>query len=874
MVNNLAQIEELFHQALSYDPEERRAYLENACHGDTVMRREVESLVAAYNSNSGLLDQTAVTLAMKVIRSRDDDSMIGEQVGFYRILNCLGRGGMGTVYLAEDLRLNRKVALKFLSTEFISDSWAKRQLIREAQAVAMLDHPNICAVYGFEEIGDYSFIVMQYIGGATLADIIRKNGLNSSQIIPLAQQIVSALGNAHAHGIIHRDIKPKNIMVTSAGQVKVLDFGLAKTIPKNLEDATESISQLSRDGLLVGTVAYMSPEQLRGEKVDYRSDIFSTGTVLYEMVCGRNPFAQDVDSRKTKSNAEIISSIMSEEPVSLRQSSVTCSREFDRIVTKCLRKNRNERYQSAAELLIDVENMQKGITSPTPVTSYLSVRFAAAAALLLLAAFVGVGIYRAWSRGHTVGVLAITCDEKTVGSQCVGPQISEGLAKTLSQRTGLRVASSQVTPSLYGPNAVSPRKAGSQLDADLVMYGNITRGNLGQILTIRVQRVADEAEVWQRSYALNPDKLLILEKRISLETAFQLQLPTNEDDKQLFELLAADDNHPTDAYTHYLLGKKYWTLRDGENIKTAIDHFRQATELDPSYAEAYAGIADCYVLLKSVAFGSLAGPDAMVRAKWAAKQALQFGNNLAESHNAYGLVLMKADWDWENAEKEFQKAIAINPDYEPAHSNYSSLLAVTGRFDEALRESEQAMNLEPFSGATIMNYCRTQYQSGRFNEADKCLDRLAVDQPNLSSGKYMHGIVYIALGRLQDATKIYEEIYAKDKAYGGAMLGYVYGLAGRQANAQQVLNEMQDYQKQHYLPDQELGIIYLGMNDLEHAFPLFRKAVEEKYPPAQSYFFSPSWDRLRADPRFPELAKEAGLSYRPPGSSPASTSGK
>ena len=272
--SNLAQIEELFHQALSYDPNERRAYLEDACHGDPVIRREVESLVAAYDSNSGLLDQTAVTLAMKVIGSRDEDSMIGQRVGFYRILSCLGRGGMGTVYLAEDLRLNRKVALKFISTEFISDGWAKRQLIREAQAVAMLDHPNICAVYGFEETDDYSFIVMQFIDGETLADMIRNRSLIGNQIIPLAQQIVSALSDAHAHGIIHRDIKPKNIMVTQTGQVKVLDFGLAKTVPKNLEDATESISQLSRNGLLVGTVAYMSPEQLRGKDLDPRTDLF------------------------------------------------------------------------------------------------------------------------------------------------------------------------------------------------------------------------------------------------------------------------------------------------------------------------------------------------------------------------------------------------------------------------------------------------------------------------------------------------------------------------------------------------------------------------------------------------------------------------
>jgi tetratricopeptide (TPR) repeat protein len=457
----------------------------------------------------------------------------------------------------------------------------------------------------------------------------------------------------------------------------------------------------------------------------------------------------------------------------------------------------------------------------------------------------------------------------------MGPAMTEGLVRTLSRRNGLRVKSSQVTPSLFGPNAASPQKAGRDLNADLVMFGKISQGQQGTIFTVRVERVTDGVRIWENSYPLNPNKVSTLQQRVSLETAVELQLPTNDDDKTVFELVAADENRNTEAYKLYLQGRKAWTLRDGENIKLAIDDFRRATELDPTFAEAYAGIADCYVLMKSVAFGSLAGPDAIPRAEWAAREALKFGDNLAESHNAYGSVLLKGYWDWEKAEKEFQKAIAINPDYQPAHLNYSHLLAITGRMEEALKESELAVKGDPFSGAAIMNYCRTQYQARQFDQANACLDRLAQDQPNMAGGKYMHGIVYIALGRIQEATQIYEEIYSKDKAYGGAMLGYAYGLAGRRADAERILNEMQEYQKQHYLPDQELGIIYLGMNDLDHAFPLLRKAVAEKYPPAQAFFFSPSFERLRADPRFPELAKEVRLPFQPPGSSAAvSTSGK
>ncbi len=867
MAVDLRKLEEIFHVAVSVEPDSRADYLDTACEKNDELRHEVESLVAAYESSDDLLDENAVTMAMKLIGSKSTDSMIGQEIGPYKILSALGQGGMGSVYLAQDSRLDRKVALKFLSGDFVADNWAKRQLIKEAQAVARLDHANICAVYGFDEIGDHSFIVMQYIEGQTLADLIRTRSLKPEQIVPLAQQIVSALAEAHAHGIIHRDIKPKNIMVTRHEQVKVLDFGLAKTVPKTFEDVTESISQLSKDGLLVGTIAYMSPEQLRGEKLDYRSDIFSMGTVLYEMACGRNPYAH-------KTNAEVISAIMSREPESLRQVSMNCPKDLEQIVSKCLQKERAERYQSAVELLIDLESIHKGIALPPSVHRYLNLRSAALAAVVLLTFGMAAYLFSAMRvSGHTLAVTPITCEDGVDPAPCA--TVTEDLVSTLSRRSGLQVTRSQAAPSLFGPNAASPQKVGKDLKADIIMFGKVVRGEQGRMLTIRVERVSDGFRVWERSYPFDPEQASVLHRRIAFETAVELQLPTTEDDKDLSELIAAKSNRSADAYNLYLQGRRNWALRDGENIKKAIDNFRRATELDPAYAEAYAGIADCYVLMTTVAFGSLAGPDAMPRAKWAAKQALIFGPNLAESHNAYGSVLLKGDWDWEGAEKEFQKAIALNPDYQPAHYNYSALLQVTGRFAEALRESELAMNQDPFAGAAIMNQCRTQYVARQFDQADECLKRLAAERPDYAGGKYMHGIVYDAMGRTQEATQIFEEIYGRDRALGGAALGYTYGISGRRAEAERILNEMLEYQKSHYLPDQEIGIIYLGMNDYEHAFPLLRKAVEDKFPPAQSFFYSPSFERLRIDPRFPELMKLARLPmHQQPSSATALSSAK
>jgi serine/threonine protein kinase len=869
--STLAQVEEIFHGALSYDREDRAAYLEQVCAGDAVVRNEVESLVAAYDSSSGLLEETAVTLAMKVIGSSSDDSMVGQEVGFYKILSCLGQGGMGTVYLAEDVRLNRKVALKFLSSDFISDNWAKRQLVREAQAVAMLDHSNICAIYGFEEIGDHSFIVMQYIEGQTLADLIHRDALKSSQIIPLAQQIVSALENAHAHGIIHRDIKPRNIMVTPRGQVKVLDFGLAKTIPVTTDDPTESISQLSRDGLLVGTIAYMSPEQLRGEKLDYRSDIFSMGTVLYEMISGKNPHSH-------KTNAEVISAIMSRQPRSLRQVSINCPRGIEPIVTRCLQKDRNDRYQSAAELLIELENSQKGFLSTAYAHPLLNVRYATIAALALLTIIVGAFIYSSWINRnvHTLALLPITC-EGEAALQCMGPMLTDELVNTLKQRRGLRVAKAPVAPSLFGSGAATPQRIGRDLNADIVMFGQITTAPNGLMLTTRLERVSDGSRIAEVDYPLTPDKLAWLEQLISFRTAAQLQLPMSDADNRVAKALAIQQNVDLGAEQLYAQGKSYWERRDGENIQRAIDSFAQAKDKDPTFAKAWAGLADCYVLMTTVMYGQLTDKNSMVKATFAARKALELNPDLAEAHQAWASVLMKAEWDWQNAELEYQKAIALFPKYAPAHMGYSLLLAQTGRTTEALIESELAKKADPFSPAIAMNHCRNLYFARLLDRADVCLDEIEKEHPDYVSGKYMRGVIYLAQARLPEAIKIFEEFYAKDKALGGAMLGYAYGLANRHDDAQRVLNEMLEVKRDRQahnrdLPPQELAFIYLGLNDLDNGFAMLQKSMDEKYPPLQGVFIGPFLDRFRSEPRFIALARQAKLPLYPNGAPAAPSS--
>ena len=872
MAADLERIEEIFHVAMTVNPDRRDAYLDTACDENPALRQEVESLVAAYESGSSLLDDSAVTLALKVLGAKLEDDIVGRELGAYRVLRALGHGGMGSVYLAEDTLLDRKVALKCLSGDFVMDNWGKRQLIKEAQAVARLDHPNICAVYGFEEIGDHSFIVMQYIEGQTIAELVSSKAIAIEQVIPLAHQIVSALAAAHAHGIIHRDIKPKNIMVTPAGQVKVLDFGLAKMVHKTLEEA-DSISRLSGEGLLVGTVAYMSPEQLRADKLDYRTDIFSLGTVLYEMVSGSNPFSCKADAKTSRSsNAEVISAIMSDEPKPLRQTAVNCPRDFDRLVAKCLRKNRAERYQSAAELLIDLDNLQKGVGLAPRLGSILNIRVAATTVMVLLTLFVAIFIYKALgTSAQTLVVLPITCDEATIKSGCIGPELTDELIKSLSTRGGLRVVSRLNGPSLFGTQATSAPDIARDMGADVIMSGRISRGESGMTLTLRVVR-KDGAKLFEEPEPLTADNLPMTAQWISLKAASQLQIPANESDRTLLNALAAKQNLSGDAVQLYLLGRRRWLNRDGTNIQAAIDDFRAAIEKDPSFAQAYAGLADSYILTNTAAYASLANKDdAMVKAEWAAKQALKFGDNRAEAHNAYASVLMKAHWDWENAEKEFKRAIAIDHDYSSAHWGYSNLLAITGRFGEALGESQMAKESDPLSAPTIMNHCRVLYFARQFDQSLACFDRLLQEYPEYTAGKSVRGALLIQQGKIDEAITLYGDIYNRDKLRGAAMLGYCYGLANRQADAEKIIGELHELEKQSYVSPQEFAIIYLGLNDLTDAAPLFRQAIEQKFPPAQTIFIDPLFDRLRADPAFASLAREVRLPARAADASAPST---
>jgi serine/threonine protein kinase len=841
------QVERIFHDVLDLPDEEKAAYLATACNGDDWLRSEVLSLISSHEAGNGFLEEPALELGFSVLARSSGQSLVGQTIGNYKIISRLGKGGMGEVYLAEDDRLVRKVALKFLSHELIGDNWAKRQLDKEAVAVAQLDHPNICALYDYQK--DLHFIVMQYVEGQTLAQLIRSNSLKNGQTLDLAQQIVRAIAEAHAHGIIHRDIKPGNIMVTPGGQVKVLDFGLAKVIQhkQNVESVAESLTDRSQLGVFQGTVAYMSPEQLRGEKLDYRTDVFSIGTVLYEMIDGTNPHACGTD-------AETISFILSKKPVSLNRASNRVSHQLDTTILKCLEKNKEARYQSAAELLLRLESIQDIQQSPVQFRRFANTRVFIGAIALLLVAVVLAYIYFGSKQPKSIVVFPIRNESGDESLEYIADGFTDSLGNRMTGLSNLQVKA----PSLvfgYKNNTVDPLKVARDLDADGILVGKISGRKELPVLEITLIRTQDGLEVWRRQYSVDDmQKVFEIERSVAKSVIDNLESASAENETSISK--SRDPQNP-EARREYWLGLYYWRQRNNAGeLDKAITHFEAAIKLDPTYARAHAGLSDCYAYLNAVAYGKMDTKTAMTKAEKSARDAVELEPDLAEAHTSLAVVNLKYFWNWAEAEKEFKLAISLKPDYFHAHYGYSMLLTILGRHEESIKEGQIAKDLDPFSPAAGLNYCRTLYFAHRLDPARQCYENLVGEWPNYTFAKYARGLIYLGDGKVSEALPIFEEMYAKDKRLAGAFLGYTYGLTGRQKDAERVLGELQ---QEKDLPPQELAFIYIGLGRMNEALDYLQRSAEQRYAPFPFLATDPLFPKLQTNPRFMELVQRYNL---------------
>jgi serine/threonine protein kinase/tetratricopeptide (TPR) repeat protein len=820
--------------------------------------------------------------------------MVGKTISHYRILSTLGKGAMG-VYRAEDTRLGRTVALKFVPEALVANRVAVERFKREACAVAALNHPNICTLHDVDEWEGQPFLVMECLEGGTLKERITGKLLTLEELLELSIQIVDALDAAHTKCIVHRDIKPSNLFVTTHGQVKIMDFGLAKlaTEPKargalagfsQAPTATMSDGPLTSPGAAMGTAAYMSPEQARGEDLDPRTDLFSFGVVLYEMATGCRPF-------QGNTTALIFDSILQSVAPSPVRWRLDLPLELERIISKALEKDREMRYQTASEIRGDLKRLRRdldsgravkagNLLSPSvrlgtpsskytvapPVTTASSAEYLGGrikrqwrAVGLMLAAIgivAGAALYLIF-RERPLGSLAALPFENVggdPGTEYLSDGITESIINNLSQLPKLSVRSfSSVVH--YKNKDINPLVAGRELNVRAVLTGRLVQHGDEFAINTELVDVRNNRQIWGSQYNRRVADILAIQEQISREISEKLRLQLTGEEKQR---LTRGNTEDTEAYQLYLQGRFQWNKRTLEGMQQSIDYFGQAIQKDSRYALAYAGQADSYALLAD--FSVLPAREVLPKLLRTAAKALELDDTLAEAHTSLAWARFH-NWDWAGAEREFKRAIELNPSYPMAHSWYGEYLMVLGRFDEALGEMNRARELNPLSPLVNLSLGYRLYYAHQYQSAiDQCQKTLAMDSTFvpahvfLGRGYEQKGIYLEAIGEFRKALELSE-----GDTNELAALGHAYAISHHENEAKKILEELRERAKQTYVQPTWMALIHIGLGEKGQAFDWLQKAYEDRSAWLVYLKVDPFFDSVRSDPRFRDLMRRVGL---------------
>ncbi len=742
--------------------------------------------------------------------------MIGKTISHYRILDKLGEGGMGVVYKAVDTKLDRTVALKFLAPHVVGGDEEQSRLIREAKSAAALNHQNICTIYEIDKAEGRTFIAIECIEGQSLKNKIESGPLALDEAMDIAIQVAGGLGQAHEKGIIHRDIKPANIMVTRAGQVKIMDFGLAKSLGRTL---------LTQTGTTIGTVAYMSPEQARGAQVDARTDIWSLGAVLYEMVTGRRPFKADYEQA-------VIYQILNEIPKPVTELRPDAPVELARIVGKALAGKLNERYRSAEDFKKDLESLRR--SSRSGVAGWTEVSEEPRPSIAVLP-------FRDMSAGRDQAYF------------CEG--IAEELINALVKLEGLRVAA-RTSAFQFKDRDSNVKKVGAELDVKTVLEGSVRKSGDRLRITAQLINVEDGFHLWSEKYDRDLEDIFAIQDEISLAIVDKLKVRLlGGERKTLVRRHTADQ----EAHNFYLKGLYFWNRRHEGGMKAAMENFRVAVEKDPGYALAHVGIADTYNITGM--FGYLPSNETFPEAKSAAERALEIDPTLGEAHASLGFAKTFFYWDWVAAEEEFKRAIELNPKYATAHEWYALLLCILERFDEAIMEAERSHEIDPLSLIINSILGLVYYLAGRYDESIASLKRALELDPGFLPGIGYAVLPYVANGMCDRAVETVSrvEAAAAGDAYTLGFFGYAYGVCGQEEDALRILDTLDELAKVRYVSAFHRSFVLLGLGRLDEMFDCLDKAYLERSPSLVVGRRSSLCEPLLSYPRYKELLRKIRL---------------
>ena len=802
--------------------------------------------------------------------------MIGQLLLHYRVIEKIGEGGQGTVYKVFDTTLDRPAVIKVLPPDLTDSASNLARFEREAKLASSLDHANICTIFGLHKVGDVHFIAMQYIEGRNVRQVVDGQPLDLRRALSIAIQVTDALAAAHSRGIVHRDIKARNVMVTRSGTVKVLDFGLAKLIePASTGSNDPHLTEL---GVPYGTSTYAAPEQAQGLKADLRADVFSTGVLIYEMLAGTWPFrgktALDVRYAVVYHKPKPIAEARGEDSPALRR--------IQEILDKALAKVPDDRYQRIEDMRSDLQEVLREVDidstntntftdapaalPPAPInwgkqtsfwTTPRKITAVAAAALLVMA--IGLIAFQAYRPAETdsgINSLAVLpFANNDPNSEYLSDGITESLIENLSRVPNLKVKS-RSTVFHYKGRETDPKKIGRELGVHALLSGSISQS--GDDLSVRVELidVRDDSHMWGERYDRKVSDVVALPQQITRDVSQRLRSRSDGVDQSQFTKSYSPDS---EAYRLYLQGRYNWNKRTVEGFQKGIEFFSEAIRRDQDYGLAYAGLADCYLLLN--VYSVTSAEESYPKAEAASKRALSINESLAEAHTSLAFVTYRYHLRWPEAEEHFKKAIALKPNYATAHQWYGSYLAARGRLDEAVVQAKTAHELEPFSLTIHSDYVRNLYYAGRLDEAKKESLELKQTDPSFNRAHLELGLVLEEEGRFEEAIAEFKMALrsSPDNVFALTALGHAQGLAGKKSDAEKVISRLQELSKQQYVSPFQIAVVYAGLDERKLALDWLEKSREERFNWLPFVQIDPVFKNLRSEARFLELVKSLGL---------------